>query len=550
MSRRLAAVAVALVTAYLATLGVRPLLAPDEIRYAEISREMIASSDWIVPHYVGLRYFEKPVLGYWMNALGQIALGQSNFAMRFPSALCALATAALVGLYAARARRLRGAALAAGTVYVSALLVFLIGTTCVLDNLLTLCTTAAMLVYREAVSARSSRGRLLAHVGFGVCCGLGFLTKGGVALAIPAVAIVPYMLWRWRWRELAIGGLVAAAAAALVVLPWALAIAQREPDFWRYFIWEQHIRRFASEDAQHARPFWFFVPILIAGVMPWTFGLPAALRTLWSRDVGVDREWTVYTLLWAVMPFLFFSVSRGKLGTYVLPCCAPLAALLALGLATRTEIPVPRAVAWSNVAFPILLAGALVAVGVGWREELSVLANSQWLQPAALICALVWWTVLAVRVLVRPGAATLPAFAAMPLPLMLVLPFVHPPGGAEGMSPTLFVEANADAVARDAAVVSDGVGLAGTLARTLEREDITLLETSGELAYGLGYADAAGRRIPGDDFPQWLARERAGRDVALFTDKDVNASLPEADHVETSGPFTLRLYRRRDSGAE
>jgi 4-amino-4-deoxy-L-arabinose transferase len=548
MIRRLTAVAIALVAAYLATLGMRPLLAPDEIRYAEVSREMVASGDWVVPHYVGLRYFEKPVLGYWVNALSQLAFGESNFAVRFPSAICALATAVLVALQALRARRERAVGLAAGVIYLSLLLVFLVGTTSVLDNLLALCTTAAMLAYRDAACAPHWRGRLLAHAAFGACCGVGFLTKGGVALAIPAVAIVPYMLWRRRWREMVIGGLGAAAVAALVVLPWALAIAEREPDFWRYFVWEEHIRRFASADAQHAQPVWFFVPVLIAGAMPWTFALRPALRRVWSRAGAVEREWVVYTLLWAVVPFLFFSVARGKLGTYVLPCCAPLAALLALGLTTDSRkpesVPAPRGAAWSNVALPILLVAAVLSATLGSRAP--VFSPAEWMQPAAMVGALLAWAALAMRVVARPRAAALSTFACMPLPLMLVLPFVHPVSGAAGMTPVPFVADNADAIARDAAVVSDGVALAGALAWTLRREDITLLDASGELTYGLSYADAAGRRVDGDAFPSWLARERTGHDVALFTDKDVGASVPGADRVVTRGPYTLRLYLRRD----
>jgi len=356
------------------------------------------------------------------------------------------------------------------------------------------------------------------------------------------------MLWRRRWGEMTIGGLIAAAVAALVVLPWALAIAQREPDFWRYFIWEQHIRRFASADAQHAQPFWFFVPVLIAGAMPWTFALPAALRALLSRESGIDRDWIIYTLLWAVMPFLFFSVSRGKLGTYVLPCCAPLAALVALGVITRAEKPASalRGAAWSNIAFPMLLAAAVMAAAVGWRGSVPVFAPAEWLQPAALLCALLAWAALALRALARARAAKWLIFACMPLPLMLVLPFVHPVSGAAGMIPAPFVAANADAIARDTAIVSDGVALAGALAWELDRQDITLLETSGELAYGLAYPDAAGRRVEADAFPAWLAHERAERDVALFTDKDVSASMPPADRVVTRGPYTLRLYLRRD----
>ncbi len=123
-----------------------------------------------------------------------------------------------------------------------------------------------------------------------------------------------------------------------MIAPWALLVHFQEPEYWHYFFWEEHVKRFASEEAQHAEPIWFYLMFLPLLTLPWIAQLPLALKNLLPSEggsdnaPGKDRDLLKYCILWFLMPFIFFSVSRGKLPTYILPCLAPLAVMLAVGI--------------------------------------------------------------------------------------------------------------------------------------------------------------------------------------------------------------------------
>ena len=135
------------VAVYIVPLGLRPMVAPDEYRYAEIPREMIESGDWISPHLLGVRYFEKPVLGYWLTAISMTVFGDHAFAHRLPPALSVLGAALLLGLLVRSRREGRSAVVLTSLVFMSSLLVFSIGTYNVLDSQLSLFTTGSLVMF-------------------------------------------------------------------------------------------------------------------------------------------------------------------------------------------------------------------------------------------------------------------------------------------------------------------------------------------------------------------------------------------------------------------
>ncbi len=239
---------------YILPLGVRPVMIPDETRYAEIPREMIVADNWVSPHLNGLRYFEKPVLGYWVTAISMQVFGDNAFAMRLPSALSAgLSALALFMLLSSFTQR-RTTALNAAMIYLSMLGVFLIGTLNILDSVFSFLLTAAFVTFYYSHRETDSKKRLVYLVLLGVFCGAAFLAKGFLAFVLLGAVIGPYVIWQGRWQELFTRGWITLLSAIVVIAPWAILVHLQEPDYWHYFFWEEHVKRFASEEAQHGEP--------------------------------------------------------------------------------------------------------------------------------------------------------------------------------------------------------------------------------------------------------------------------------------------------------
>jgi 4-amino-4-deoxy-L-arabinose transferase-like glycosyltransferase len=315
-------------------LGAYPLLDPDEGRNAEVAREMMASGDFVLPRLDGLPYLDKPVLFFAADALAQRALGANEAAARLPSLLFALATAALTGWFAGRlfGRRARPiAALAA----LAAPLPIAFARTVIFDSMLTFFVVLALCAFYLAVEARAAR-RAAAGGSSGLgwtvlawgAMGLGVLTKGPVALAVPLLAAAPFAIVRRASR--AVWHPLGFAVLALAVAPWIWAVSLQVPEFLHYALVVETFRRVTTPEMNREGPVWVFLPFLIAGALPWSVLVLAGWRrSVWPRGAGrrLDPP-RLYLLLWIALPLALFSLSHSKRPQYILPLL-PAVALLA-----------------------------------------------------------------------------------------------------------------------------------------------------------------------------------------------------------------------------
>jgi 4-amino-4-deoxy-L-arabinose transferase-like glycosyltransferase len=348
---------------YLWGLGSLPLVGPDEPRYAEVAREMYARHDLITPTLGGLPWFEKPPLLYWLMMASYRLLGVSEFAARLGPALCGLLTAVFI-FWIGKTIETRGASPAgadkavdqsthelghfSALIWLSSLgaLVFSRGAS--FDIVVTLTVTAALACffvwhvrYRSrsdsdgaADNTRESVGQRFLLLAFYLFIGLSFLAKGLIGFVIPFGVIAIYFLIRRErpdsrfFKSLVWGVPLSITVAAVWFGPM---VSRHGWVFIDQFIIQHHFARFVTNKYHHPGPIYFYVPVLVALVLPWTIFLGASFlssrRWAWRGETSVDRL-RVFAFAWVIVPVLFFSFSGSKLTAYILPVLPGVALLV------------------------------------------------------------------------------------------------------------------------------------------------------------------------------------------------------------------------------
>ena len=325
------------------------LAEPDEARYAEIPREMLAARDFVTPRLNGVPYFEKPPLLYWCNAASFAFFGQSPWAARLPTRLAGTATALLLALAFGRWYGRREGLLAA-IFLLAAPLGFAASRVNLTDGVLTFFFTATLLSALATLRrAEIHRPTAWLAIATGALAGLGFLSKGLIAVVLPGGIVILWALVRKRLCDLAALARPRAAAAFLAVtLPWLWLAERAHPGFLQFFFVHEHLQRFATPAASRPGPITYFAGLFLAGFLP---GLPfffCGVRQALRRD-----PIALFFLVWFGVVLVFFSASRSKLPPYIFPALPAAAALAACGLASSNGRWI-----W---AFHAALAAALVA---------------------------------------------------------------------------------------------------------------------------------------------------------------------------------------------
>lgn len=380
--------AVALI--WFSNLEYRLLAKPDEGRYAEIPREMVASSDWVTPRLNNLKYFEKPPLQYWATAVAYEAFGEHQWTSRLWAALTGFLGLLLTWYTGARLFG-RTAASYATVLLGSSLLYVGMAHINTLDMGVTFFVTlglfAVTLAQHNPYSVPQRRSWMLLAW---AAMALAVLSKGLMGIILPGTALFIYIGIQREWSLLKRLHLVSGLLLFLAICaPWFYLVMKANPEFFQRFFIYEHYTRFTTKDLGRYQPWYYFVPILILGAMPWTMLMFDTLVRVWRDSVHAVREFNPerFLLVWIVFVYVFFSVSGSKLPSYLLPMFPPMALLMGQRLASIEPQRLFRQL------LPML---ALAGLAVSFAPMMPKLADypeqavlyaayARWLEGAALI---------------------------------------------------------------------------------------------------------------------------------------------------------------------
>ena len=534
---------------YTLPLGFRPLTIPDETRYGEIPREMLTSEDWVVPRLDGLRYFEKPVFGYWANAVSMIAFGENAFALRIPSALSVIISALMIFLLVRRFSRGGPTAFLAPAIFLTCPIVLAIGHINLLDSLLSMLLTGSLVCFFFAHMAENWRRKTLFLALMGIFCGLAFLTKGFLAFAVPVLTVAPFLVWEGRYKDLFRIPWIPMLTALVIVLPWSLMIHFREGDFWNYFFWTEHVARFVNPvRGQHPKPLWYFLPVLVGGALPWVIQSPAALPRVLKFEM--KNPLIRFAVCWLLFPFLFFSICSGKLIPYILPCFPPLTIVFAIGLVAYFEAGKKRAFSVAAWVLAILcgLGGLfLLLSGLNTYETIRIYDADEagkWLLGS--LGMFLWASLVIGSTRTKDYRKKLVFYSTGILVFFIMANFAVPNIAMDRRTPGNLLQRNLSRVTPDTILVSND-NVIRAVCWFFKRDDVKMVEKTGELTYGLKHDDNKPGKFLSDDALTEMIRENTGkRSVILVLIKDhfenYKDRLPAPSFTDTDNHFVFAVY--------
>ena len=344
-------------------LGAPVLFEPDEGRNAEKAREILVLNDWITPHGNFHAVLDKPIFFYWLIALSFKVFGVSEWAARLPSALSALVCVLAVYFFVRRWWGEWEARWSALTLVTSAGF-FVYSRIVIFDITLTAFITLALCAFYLAVQPDQPRASWGLCILLYASLGAATLAKGLVGILVPGMIMFSYLLLTKGWHGLTkIRLLPGIFLFLLIVTPWYVLAEVKNPGYLKYYFWDEHFGRFATNQFDRSNPWYFFLYVVPAGLLPWACLLPVTAQHYWRQARNGKTTWL---LLWAVLPIFFFSLSKAKLPHYILPSFPPLAILIGVAVsrvlaAAPANLRAGFAVSWLLVTsmFIYLIAGLL-----------------------------------------------------------------------------------------------------------------------------------------------------------------------------------------------
>jgi 4-amino-4-deoxy-L-arabinose transferase-like glycosyltransferase len=342
-------------------LGAPALLEPDEGRNAEKAREILLLHDWVTPHENFLVVLDKPIFYYWLVAASYKAFGVSEWSARLPSALAGTGCVILVFLLG---RRFFGLweGLWSALILVTSVEFYLLSRIVIFDMALTFFITLSLFLFLWATrEENSARRRLLLGLMYSAF-GAATLVKGPIGVVLPSLVIsaeliVSRKFFLLRTLELPLGALIFCA----IVAPWYYEVELRNPGYLSYFLWEENFIRYLTPHFNRGQGWYYFFIVLAVGFFPWTLCVPEVIKQAWRRR---GNENTRFLILWAALPFIFFSFSHAKLPHYILPMYPPLALLTGIVLESKLTSAEPRR-SWVLALSCLVLLASIVCFILG-----------------------------------------------------------------------------------------------------------------------------------------------------------------------------------------
>ena len=509
---------IVLAIAWFATTPVRPMLDPDEGRYAEIPREMLASGDWVTPRFDGLKYFEKPPLQYWATAAVYSVAGLSEWSSRLWSVGLGFACLGLVFAWT-RALFGRDAGLAAALALTVSPYFLIVAHLNLLDAGFTLWLTAAVFAFARAqLAAGDSHIERRWMLGAWAAAALAVLSKGIVVGVLAGGALLIYSLLERDarpWRRL--HPLSGVPLFLAMTAPWFIVVSLRNPGFASFFFVHEHFTRFLTTVHQRVEPWWYFLAFLLLGTLPWIAPLTRGVAAAWRERPAPETAAAApapfkprrFLLIFAAWTVVFFSASGSKLAPYILPMFPALAAL------TGAVVADVRRVAAHASRIGALLVAVVMVAGVIYSARRSAFVPHEalaWMAGAGIVTLAALGATLRSARLPAPAAALAAALAGILAWQCLLCAYAAIPPARSARDLVAAVRARVGAQTSLYSIGQYRETVSPYLGRTL-----TLVDYEGELAYGL-QAEPGRQNL---SIAAFIARWSASRDAVAFFDPGI-----------------------------